>query len=504
MTIKHMNKNISAEKAQVVTNITSSPNGLLVTKTNLHDETSVSDAIDLTGTKLHLMILNNNNDLDLLGDCDTDNKLETLNNYFEGEYQISFDSLAQLNDYIQSKMFLVEDSTSEEEDNIYNEYIWMNGDFELIGTTKIDLTNYIQKSNGTNLLLTDGTNIAQSTFAQATALTDKEDTSNKSSSIVTDTGSTNKYPTVKAVEDYAVQKIPMGDVYGVGLNSTSLQKQIQNASSGNTIVLDKDYLNNSSASSIALSNKNITIIGNGHIIDGNNKMITFSASGTTTLKISNCVFQNLNFNSGMTLFQAIDSAKIILDNCIFKNIKNKTNGGIIDTNQSLGNYTYTNAEIKILNSSFLSITGGTFLNFCDTNFSIINTIFENNATDSILVNNTSSTNFIQEIINCVFNNNYQAIADSSTGTKSLVLKNNHFLQSGDTVTGCVNNNYLTSHQDISGKEDTSNKVTTMSSSSTNTQYPSAKAVYDALPKTTKTLTVTYTNGTTEDIEFYIR
>ncbi len=34
--------------------------------------------------------------------------------------------------------------------------------------------------------------------------------------------------------------------------------------------------------------------------------------------------------------------------------------------------------------------------------------------------------------------------------------------------------------DISGKEDSSNKVTSMSGNSTNTQYPSAKAVYDAL------------------------
>lgn len=40
--------------------------------------------------------------------------------------------------------------------------------------------------------------------------------------------------------------------------------------------------------------------------------------------------------------------------------------------------------------------------------------------------------------------------------------------------------YLTQHQDISGKEDTSNKVTSISSSSTDTQYPSAKAVYDAV------------------------
>ena len=38
--------------------------------------------------------------------------------------------------------------------------------------------------------------------------------------------------------------------------------------------------------------------------------------------------------------------------------------------------------------------------------------------------------------------------------------------------------YLTAHQDISGKENTSNKVTSLSSSSTDTQYPSAKCVYD--------------------------
>ena len=40
--------------------------------------------------------------------------------------------------------------------------------------------------------------------------------------------------------------------------------------------------------------------------------------------------------------------------------------------------------------------------------------------------------------------------------------------------------FLTAHQDISGKEDKSNKVTSLSASSTDIQYPSAKAVYDAL------------------------
>lgn len=40
--------------------------------------------------------------------------------------------------------------------------------------------------------------------------------------------------------------------------------------------------------------------------------------------------------------------------------------------------------------------------------------------------------------------------------------------------------YLTKHQDVSGKEDKSNKVTSLSASSTDTQYPSAKCVYDMI------------------------
>lgn len=42
------------------------------------------------------------------------------------------------------------------------------------------------------------------------------------------------------------------------------------------------------------------------------------------------------------------------------------------------------------------------------------------------------------------------------------------------------NTALQQHQDISGKENTSNKVTSLSASSTNEQYPSAKCVYDLI------------------------
>ena len=54
------------------------------------------------------------------------------------------------------------------------------------------------------------------------------------------------------------------------------------------------------------------------------------------------------------------------------------------------------------------------------------------------------------------------------------------LFSGKSDTGHTHTQYLTTHQDISGKEDKTNKVTQLSSSSTDTQYPSAKAVFDAV------------------------
>lgn len=51
--------------------------------------------------------------------------------------------------------------------------------------------------------------------------------------------------------------------------------------------------------------------------------------------------------------------------------------------------------------------------------------------------------------------------------------------------------YLSTHQDITGKEDKSNKVTSLSSNSTDTEYPSAKVVYDTIePKLAKSDTRT--------------
>ena len=55
--------------------------------------------------------------------------------------------------------------------------------------------------------------------------------------------------------------------------------------------------------------------------------------------------------------------------------------------------------------------------------------------------------------------------------------------------------FLTSHQDISGKEDTTNKVTSINSSSTDTEYPSAKLLFDQINTRQKNITYSTTDLT---------
>lgn len=66
-------------------------------------------------------------------------------------------------------------------------------------------------------------------------------------------------------------------------------------------------------------------------------------------------------------------------------------------------------------------------------------------------------------------------SETYTGTITSVKMNGITVSSsGEADLGTV----ITSHQDITVKEDKTNKVTTISSGSTDTQYPSAKCMYD--------------------------
>lgn len=88
--------------------------------------------------------------------------------------------------------------------------------------------------------------------------------------------------------------------------------------------------------------------------------------------------------------------------------------------------------------------------------------------------NQSVTNIANAIINKI---NSLISSHNSNGSAHSDIRNSIPSKTSDLTN---DSGFLTSHQNITGKEDKSNKVTSLSSSSTDTEYPSAKCVYDEL------------------------
>ena len=399
----------------------------------------------------------------------------------------------------------------------------------------------------------------------------KEDKSNKSSSITTDTGSTTKYPTVKAVEDYAEPKKEVGTF-------TELITLINNAPAGATITLDKDYINSEGLTGSTNFANEIHIDGNGHILDFNYKNYYFQFSGEKS-SIENWIVEHFQYTTFAIVFK-----NIIIDNCIFRN----SNSNLQSVNTLISTSTATN--FLMVNCQFYNIQASSlrlitlhgskqyikncifYSNLChNVIFSnggsklvnnIVSCIFKNNRVYDGVIKHNASDN-INNIMDCIFDNN-TALSGNGIAInckQNTVLINNKFITSNDTVypTTLINKDYLIEHQDISGKantvdladvavsgsyddlankptipivptnvsdftndsgyltsqdisgkENTSNKVTSLSSSSTDTQYPSAKLVYDSLNNKidasnvdTMTATINYTDNTSETVTFYI-
>lgn len=123
MTIKHQNKNISAEKQYVITDVQDNPNGILTfTLSNLYSNTTDTLQIDLSKHKLKLTKV-------------TQSELNRLKN--------SQDEIDIKNR--ESHIYLVQKNTSDE--GVYQEFIWVDDDFEIIGSTAINLEPYFLKEN---------------------------------------------------------------------------------------------------------------------------------------------------------------------------------------------------------------------------------------------------------------------------------------------------------------------------------------------------------------------
>ena len=222
-----------------------------------------------------------------------------------------------------------------------------------------------------------------------------------------------------------------------------------------------------------------------------------------TKDVNNLTYYELKTATGNNIVMSIDSSTYILTISLRNSANQVLNTQTVDlpleTMVVGGSYDETNKKIVLTlkNGTTIDIPVGDLVSGLQTE------ITPSNKLSADLVNDSLSTNkFVTGSDKTNWNNKY---TKPSGGIPKTDLASDVQTSLGKADTA------LQSHQDISGKEDKTNKVTSLSSESTDTQYPSAKCVYDALSnlpsdtneKTTSEGTAVLLNNTIEakmDIE----
>ena len=227
---------------------------------------------------------------------------------------------------------------------------------------------------------------------------------------------------------------------GIG-SFTDLQNSIDKTNNGGVIVLDKNYAYSANDSNlingIVIKNKNITIEGNGHSIDGLNSARIF---GITS---SNVVLNNLTFVNGMSSSDggAILSSEgfISINNCNFTN-NTAASGGAISSNSDMNisnsefrNNTITSyafggavdirySKVNIFNSLFISnvgYRGGAIYNI-HSSLNCTRTKFWHNKA-SCFAGAVYTSNGQSNFLNCSFLRNYGRFGGAVSGEKSNIV-----------------------------------------------------------------------------------
>ena len=266
-------------------------------------------------------------------------------------------------------------------------------------------------------------------------------------------------PTTKAVKEYVDDKfniieLQVGEDYGT---FAELQTIINNAQAGDTIILDKDYKNDGSSivEGIGIEiHKDLTIIGNGHILDGNHLSSIFSTDYTTL------TFENITLMNGNGLIDEANGGAIYGDNlnfinCNFINNVSAYVGGAIN-----GNGEMHIIECNFINNNVDDGDGGAIFCFSN-NMTVTNSTFINNNAngDGGAISLGVYNNSLFNISNCVFidnaatNNGGGIFADiRSTSGENLKIYNCTFENS--TLYNTTNVDYLTGSEVVSSWEQT--------------------------------------------------
>ena len=126
---------------------------------------------------------------------------------------------------------------------------------------------------------------------------------------------------------------------------TALQSKIYSADKGSTINLTRDYKYNDDFNNIKgiFINKDITINGNGHVIDGLGKSRIFNINYGIGLFFNKVTLNNINFKNGKANIYGgaiLNFADLTINNCYFSNNNAGTAGGAVN---SLGALTLKNS-----------------------------------------------------------------------------------------------------------------------------------------------------------------
>ena len=202
--------------------------------------------------------------------------------------------------------------------------------------------------------------------------------------------------------------------------------------------------------------KNITIEGNGHIIDGSNQARGLYINSNCNVVLDNITFSNCFSNaSGGAIFLSPHS-NLTLKNCIFKSnsVYNSNGGAVIgqsSTNINVFNCIFDNntciRESNLEWVKFKAGMGGAFLVSMDSNLEIYDSTFKNNyghVSIILVISFDEGDNFKQSTFlakNCLFENNtspsHTAIYIDERGKGEIsdcVFKNNHVTYMGGTIT----------------------------------------------------------------------
>ncbi len=156
---------------------------------------------------------------------------------------------------------------------------------------------------------------------------------------------------------------------------------IKNTSSGKTLTLEKDYINDGTYTKGILISKKMTIDGQGHTLDANNKSNIFRISN------SQVILKNINFINSYTKDYSTVYGKCTVINCTFINCTTEKDGGAIYSgtayNSSFINckaYLYKNGPGYQLD---YACKGGAICNGNAVNCSFVDckSIYENRFTD---------------------------------------------------------------------------------------------------------------------------